>query len=394
MIEKNLLDSLLKRIKKGGLRLTYWDGDSRVYGEHKNPKLHVTITDKKVVRDISKNTSLGVGESYMDGMLIVDGPLDELIALGHANQQAFNIIGSNFLYKNFNRNIKPNQPTLISRHYDLGNDFYKMWLDKETLGYTCSYYKSPQDTLEQGQVQKFDHVLNKLQIQKGQELLDIGFGWGYLLIRAAKRFGVKGFGVSLSKEQHQYATEWAKREGVSDLVNFELMNYQDLPKLKRQFDRIASIGFFEHVGRGNHAAYFDIVDKMLKPDGISVLHSITQHTEQPTDAWIDKYIFPGGYTPSVREVTALLPNYNFVPKDYENIGPHYIATLEEWWKRFEDHKDEVIEMYDERFYRMWRFYLASSVASFREGGLNLSQWTFTRPPALDWPLTRSHLYKD
>lgn len=392
MLEKSLLDKLLKRITQGSVRVTYWDGDTKVYGDSKDPSLHVTIIDKGVVRAIAKNPGLGAGEAYMEGGLLVDGPLDQLAAIGYSNPEVFDLSGASKLYKNFNRNIKRNQPNLISRHYDLGNDFYELWLDKKTLGYTCSYYKTPGDSIEDGQRQKFDHVLSKLQIKPGMELLDIGFGWGYLLIRAAKRFGIKGYGVSLSKEQLIYARKWAKKEKVDHLVSFELMNYQDLPRLKRQFDRVVSIGFFEHVGRGNHKTYFEIINKMLKPDGISVLHCITQQKEEPTDPWIDKYIFPGGYIPSIREVTAYFPDYGFIIKDYENIGPHYIKTLQQWWDKFEEHRDQVTNMYDERFYRMWRFYLASSMAAFATGWLGLSQWTFTRNPSNDWPLNRDYLY--
>jgi cyclopropane-fatty-acyl-phospholipid synthase len=392
MLQKTALDTILKRIKTGGVRVTYWDGDTRIYGNLSDPALHVRLNDPAIVAAMAKNTSLAIGEGYMNGTVEVDGPLDELAELAFKNQRAFDLPGTNRLHKH-NRNVKSNQPRLIGHHYDLGNDFYQLWLDKETLGYTCSYYKTPHDTLEDGQRQKFDHVLNKLRLEKGHELLDIGFGWGYLLIRAAKRFGVKGFGVSLSREQLKFARAWAKREGVDHLVTYELMNYQDLPKLKRQFDRIVSIGFFEHVGQGHHRTYFDIVGKLLKNDGVSVLHCITQLTEAPPDAWMDRYIFPGGYIPSAREVTAYFPEFNFVIKDYENIGPHYIATLEEWWQRFELHKEEIISKYDERFYRMWRFYLAGSISGFRSGVINLSQWTFTRIPSLDWPLTREYLYK-
>lgn len=393
MVEKALLDQMLRRIKIGSLMVTYWDGNTITYGQKRHSALHISITDKKVARALAKNVSLGFGESYMDGTLQIHCPLEELLAFAYQNQAAFDISTSNRLYKKFNRNIKRLQRSFIAQHYDLGNDFYKLWLDTETLGYTCSYYKSNSDTLEQGQVQKFDYVLSKLQIKPGQDLLDIGFGWGYLLIRAAKRFGVKGVGVSLSQQQHDYATAWAKREKVDKLVEFKLMNYQDLPLLGRQFDRIVSVGFFEHVGQGNHKTYFDIIHTLLKSDGISVLHSISQLSEDPADAWLDRYIFPGGYIPSIREVTTHLTDYNFVLKDYENIGPHYILTLTQWWERFEQHKQQIIEMYDERFYRMWRLYLLSCREAFRAGQMNLSQWTFTRSPGLDWPLTREYLYK-
>lgn len=393
MIEKTLVDKLLKKIKVGGVTVTYWDGDTRTYGALKKPRLHVAVKDAKVVRAMMKNPSLAIGEAYMDGRLTVRGPLEQLALLGFQNQDVFDLKGLGLKFKGFHRNFKKDQAKLIHGHYDLGNDFYEMWLDPETLGYTCSYYKTPDDTLEEGQRQKFNHVLEKLQIKKGQTLLDIGFGWGYLLIHAAKKYGVRGFGVSLSREQLDFAQAWAKREKVDKLVTFKLMNYQDLPKLKQQFDRVVSIGFFEHVGKGHHPIYFDVVNKMLKPDGISVLHCITQSQDGAPDPWFDKYIFPGGYAPGVPNVTDLIFSRGFVVKDYENIGPHYVKTLQQWWERFEEHKDEVIAMYDERFYRMWQWYLASCVAAFAEGALHLSQWTFTRLPGADWPLTRDYLYK-
>ncbi|HSX45717.1 MAG TPA: cyclopropane-fatty-acyl-phospholipid synthase family protein [Candidatus Saccharimonadia bacterium] len=393
MVEKLLLDKLLSRLKSGGLTVTFWDGTTKNYGLEATPKLGIKINDPAVVRAIGKNVSLGVGESYMDGSMEITGPLEDLIEFGYRNQEAFDIAGGNKLYKKLARNIKANQPKLISYHYDLGNDFYELWLDKETLGYTCGYYKKPTDSLEVSQIQKFDHVLNKLQLDKNKTLLDIGFGWGYLLVRAAERFGVKGTGVSLSKEQLKFAQQLAKKHGVEKLIDFKLMNYQDLPDLKTQFDRVVSVGFFEHVGQGNQRTYFDVVNKVLKDGGVSVLHCISQPLEAPMDPWMDKYIFPGTYLPSIREVTALLPEYNFQLKDYENIGPHYIPTLYGWWERFEKHKDEIIKMYDERFYRMWRFYLAASIASFRQGDINLSQWVFSKGTRNDWPLTREFLYK-
>lgn len=391
MLQKTILINLLKKLRDANLVVTFWDGDKKTYKTNpKRPKVQITIKDPGFVKKLLKNASLAVGEAYMDETLLVDGPLEEFTAIGFRNAKLMNL-GERF--RGLNRNVKKLQRKYISYHYDIGNDFYKLWLDKETLGYTCSYYKSPKDTLETAQIQKFDHILNKLQLKKGMELLEIGFGWGYLLVRAAKRFGIRGYGVSLSKEQLEFANSLAKKAGVSHLVTFKLMNYQDLPKLKKQFDRVVSVGFMEHVGQGNHATYFKLVNKMLKDGGISVLHCITTHKEQPTYPWLDKYIFPGGYMPSIREITSLLPDFDFELKDYENIGLHYIPTLKEWWKRFESHKPEIIKMYDERFYRMWRFWLAASVASFQNGDIHLSQWVFTKGFVKDWPLTREYLYK-
>jgi len=388
--QKRIFDKSLLRLERGGVRINYWDGTNKFYGPDKSSKIEVTLKTPKVLTKMARNVSLAFGEAYMDGELEINQPI-ELMKLAYLNEDILNISASSNKFKRHTKNIKSHQKKLIEYHYDLGNDFYQLWLDKETLGYTCSYYKTDDDSIEQGQVQKFDHVLNKLQLKKDMTLLEIGFGWGYLLVRAAKRFGVKGFGVSLSKEQLKYTEALAKREKVDHLVTYKLMNYQDLPKLGKKFDRIASIGFFEHVGMGNHDTYFKVVDDGLKPHGISLLHCITQQTEIKTDAWVDKYIFPGGYMPSIREVTSKLPEYNFRLKDYENFGTHYVKTCQQWLKRVEENKQTIIKMYDERFYRMWTFWLAGSIAAFDVGVIDLSQWVFTKGHNKDWPLTRDYL---
>lgn len=392
-VQKQIFDKILSKIKSGGLEVEYWDGTMKFYGPDKSSKLRLSIKSPKVINRMAKNVSLAFGEAYMRGDIETNLPI-ELCKLAYENDDLLNLSLSNNRFKKHNKNIKSRQKKLIEYHYDLGNDFYKLWLDNETLGYTCSYFLTDTDTLEQGQVQKFDHVLNKLQLTKDTSLLEIGFGWGYLLVRAAKRFGVKGFGVSLSKEQLKYAQALAKREKVDHLVTYKLMNYQDLPKLGKKFDRVVSVGFFEHVGRGNHDTYFKVVDDALKPHGISVLHCITQLSETKMDAWIDRYIFPGGYIPSIREVTWKLADYDFRLKDYENIGTHYIKTCREWLKRVEKNKHNIIKMYDEEFYRMWSFWLAGSIAAFETGQIDLSQWVFTKGHNLDWPQTREFLYNN
>jgi cyclopropane-fatty-acyl-phospholipid synthase len=350
----------------------------------------MTITDPKVVRAIAKNVSLGVGESYTDGTLRIDGPLDEFVDLAENNPA---LGAARFAkYMRFHKNVKAKQRGQIAHHYDLGNDFYGMWLDTQTRAYSCAYYKTPADTLEQAQVQKLDHVLRKLQLQPGQTLLDIGCGWGALLIKAAKEYKAKGLGVTLSKEQYEFAVQRARKEKVDHLVEFQLMNYQDVPGRKQQFDRVVSIGFLEHVGEGSIPTYFKVLQKVLKPGGVSVLHSITTLTPQPTDPWIEKHIFPGGYIPSIGEVTGLLLGQGFVMRDFEDLAPHYALTLREWWRRFEDHKGEVIGMFDESFYRMWRLYLVSAACAFEGNTLHLGQWIFTNGPAKGYPLTRDYIY--
>ncbi len=391
-MEKKLINKLLMQLKHGTLSVTYWDGETKAYGQGL-PKAHLTLNDRKLLRKIIKSPSLALGEAYMNGAIDVDEPLEDLLKLAELNPLNLNSGSTRAQLRHLNKNKKTAQADYIAHHYDVGNDFYKLWLDTETMLYTCAYFKTPQDTLAQAQVQKVDHVLRKLQIESGQSLLDMGCGWGYLLLRAAEKHGATGLGVTLSREQHAYATAEAKRRGLDKQISFELLNYQDLLQRQQTYDRVVSVGLLEHVGRNNHQNYFDVVNHTLKDGGISVLHSITHQNESPSDAWIDKYIFPGGYIPSVREITSLMANNNFYIFDYENIGQHYAMTIDHWWQNFEAHKDEVITMYDERFYRMWQLYLIGALNTFRTGSAHLSQWVFKKGPDPSWQLTRGYLYK-
>lgn len=388
-MEKRFLGRILSQIQGGTLKVTYWDGETREYGAGEL-SVHVIIHKRSALRKMLKSPSLAIGEAYMNGDVEFAGQIENLLELAHRNHW---LLGSKFSRKfnGLHKNKKSHQAKYVSHHYDIGNDFYKLWLDA-SMTYSCAYFHKKSDSLEQAQRQKIDHILKKLQLNPGMELLDIGSGWGHLLVDAAKKYKVRCTGVSLSREQIKFARQLAKREGVDKLVTFKLQNYLDLPA-KQAFDRVVSVGFFEHVGYGNHRDYFAQIQKLLKPDGISVLHSITHQKESPTEPWIDKYIFPGGYIPSVRETTALLPKYNLYLFDYENLGQHYAMTLERWWHSFEQHKDEVINMYDERFYRMWRLYLAGSMSTFKTGSAQLSQWTFKKGSDPSWPLTRGYLYK-
>lgn len=387
---KTALDRILSHIKNGALKLTYWDGSEKVYGVGE-PLVHVTINDKRAIRAMLTNLSLGFGESYMKGWVDADGPIDQINRLATENKPTAGMFKKLRWVKAKNVNVQKNQRKQVSHHYDIGNDFYKLWLDR-TLTYSCAYFRKPEDTIEKAQKQKIDHLLRKLMLNKGDRMLDIGSGWGNLLITAAKDYGINGLGITLSHNQQKHSTKAAKEAGVDKLVKFELLNYQELAKRDDKFDRIISVGMFEHVGRNNHGEYFKAIDKMLNDKGISVLHSITHTHETNPDPWIDKYIFPGGYIPSVRETVSRLPAHNFQLLDYENLRIHYAMTLDEWLRRFEQHKDKVLKMYDEKFYRMWRLYLGSSSAAFRYGDLNLSQFVFTKGDNNELPLTREHLY--
>ncbi len=390
-MEKLFIDKLLGRFKIGTLTVTYWDGETRIYGSGE-PSADLKINDVKAARAVMKNLSLGVGESYMNGTLETSD-LQTFFNLAFQNMSEFRPLWAKFdRVGKFMRNTKKTQEAQIQHHYDLGNDFYKMWLDKDTMTYTCAYFKTRDDSIEKAQAQKIDHVLKKLQLKKGMRVVEFGCGWGHLLVTAAKKYGVSGLGVTLSTEQHAYASKLAKKEKVDHLVKFELKNYQDLMKLDEQFDRVYSVGIFEHVGENNQDQYFRVVDHLLKPGGISLLHSITDHYGGH-EPWINKYIFPGGYLHRPAEMVKYLEPYDFRLLDYESLRPHYAMTLDAWWVAFEKHKKKVIDMFGEEFYRMWRFYLLACAGNFRHGSLDLSQLVFSKGINNELPLTREHIYR-
>jgi len=389
-MEQKILSKVLSQVKHGSLQLTFWDGTARSFGSG-SPEVSVRLQNPGILRKAIKNPSLVFGEAYMNGDIELVSPLKDVMAFAELNPLNLEFGQRWSRHSGLNQNKKSKQAKYIAHHYDLGNDFYALWLDP-TMTYSCAYFTSAAVSLEAAQRQKTEHVLRKLQLKPGMQLLDIGSGWGYLLVAAAKQFKIKGLGVSLSREQVDYAQALAKREGVDKLVTFQYLNYQDIPK-QQMFDRIVSVGFFEHVGRDNLANYFEALDRYLVPNGISVLHSITHQVESPIDPWIDKYIFPGGYIPSVRETTSLIAKFGFYQYDYENLGQHYGLTIERWLSNFEHHKSKVINMYDERFYRMWRLYLIGAMMTFKTGSSSLSQWAIKKGQDPAWPLTREHLYK-
>jgi cyclopropane-fatty-acyl-phospholipid synthase len=389
-MEQKILTKVLSQIKHGTLHIIFWDGSEQSFGKGA-PEISVHIKNSGILQKAVRNPSLVFGEAYMNGDIELRSPLEDVIAFAELNPMNLGL--TNWLGRTYahNKNKKTKQAKYIAHHYDIGNEFYKMWLDP-TMNYSCAYFKSPKNSLETAQRNKTEHILRKLQLKPGMRLLDIGSGWGYLLVQAAKKYKVKGYGVTLSHEQVSFANELAKREGVDKLVTFKYLNYQDIPRTEK-FDRVVSVGFFEHVGRDNLGDYFTAVSRHLVPNGVSVLHSITHKDESPSDPWIDKYIFPGGYIPSVRETTSLIAENGFYMYDYENLGQHYGMTIEHWLRSFERHKSAVIAMYDERFYLMWRLYLIGAMLTFKTGNASLSQWIFKNGKDPAWPLTREYLYK-
>ena len=282
---------------------------------------------------------------------------------------------------------KKNQKKEVSSHYDIGNDFYKLWLD-ETMSYSCGYFKHEDDTLYQAQKNKVDYILEKLYLKEGMTLLDIGCGWGFLLIEAAKKYKIKGTGITLSEEQYKECQKRIKEEGLSDYLEVKLMDYRDLPSDGKMYDRVVSVGMLEHVGRENYQLYLDCVSKVMKDGGLFLLHFISALKEHPGDPWIKKYIFPGGSVPSLREVMNCMAEDNFHTQDIEDLRLHYNRTLLCWEKNFKDHIEEAHTMFDERFLRMWDMYLSACAATFHNGIIDIHQILMTKGINNDLPMTR------
>ncbi len=398
MIEKTLIDLVLRRIRAGQVAVRFWDGDERTYGDS-GPLVHVTATAPLDLRRLATSASVAFGEAYVRGDLrISEEELDDLFWIIARNQPAVQSIRLlRELYRR-ERNHRGSQRRQVSSHYDVGNDYYRLFLDS-SLSYSCGYFEHPDDSLDAAQEQKIEHILRKLHPEPGQRLLDIGCGWGALAVAAAKYYDVHAVGITLSDEQLAGARELARREGVEDQVEFRLMNYQGLPEtddtaIGGSYDRVVSVGMFEHVGRRLHGNFFQVVHRLLAPSGVAVLHVITNQRMQGNDAWVDRHIFPGGFLPTVAEIEGLLAAEGLWSIDRENLWHHYARTLAIWRRNHRRHRDRIIEMFDEQFYRARDLWLAGSKAGFDYGTLGLSQFVFTPGKPTDWPLTRRGLYAE
>ena len=281
-------------------------------------------------------------------------------------------------------------PKNIQYHYDRGNEFYQCYLD-DSMTYSCAYFRDEGDSLDLAQRQKYDHVARKLCLQNGETLLDIGCGWGGMLIHAARHYGVTGRGVTLSRHQYEYARDKVLQLGLQDRV--EIL-YQDYRHLEGSYDKVVSIGMFEHVGKKYIPGFFEKVGTLLKRGGLGLLHTIGKDSPSPTDAWTRRYIFPGGYLPSLDETVGAMGRNGNSILDVENLRLHYARTLRLWADNFEQNIDRIREMCDEAFIRRWRLFFASSAAGFEHGNIRLYQILFSNGLNNRLPVTREHWYRD
>lgn len=338
------------------------------------------------LKDLLNSTSLTLGEAYMRGEIDI---YDDLYTALHSLLGQIGKFSSNQKIQKkliFTSTSKSNQEKEVTSHYDIGNSFYKIWLDP-TMSYSCGYFRTEDDTLEQAQLNKIHLILDKLCLEKDMTLCDIGCGWGFLLIEAAKKYGVNGLGITLSKEQKKAFEEKIKKEGLENQLSVELIDYRDLPKTKMKFDRVVSVGMIEHVGRPNYKLFMQTVNKILKPGGLFLLHFISALKESPGDPWIKKYIFPGGVIPSLREIEKIVGDLDFYTVDIQSLRRHYAKTLLCWYNNFLSNRDKVVDMFDEEFARMWELYLCSCAAGFDNGVVDLHQILYTKGINNSLPMT-------
>ncbi|MCI8490995.1 MAG: class I SAM-dependent methyltransferase [Lachnospiraceae bacterium] len=385
MLEENVLVPFLKKFDQYPFCVKINQKEYRI-GNGK-PEFTVNFKRKIPLTALMTSTSLSLGEAYMDGDLEIEGDL--YYALDHflGQMDRFSKDESALKKLMFSSTAKKNQQKEVQSHYDIGNDFYRLWLD-ETMSYSCGYFLHGDDSLYQAQVNKVDYILKKLYLQEGMSLLDIGCGWGFLLIEAAKKYGVHGMGITLSQEQYKAFQQRIAEEHLEELLSVELMDYRDLPKCKKQFDRIVSVGMVEHVGRENYQLFINCVKEVLKPEGLFLLHFISALKEHSGDPWIKKYIFPGGVIPSLRELLSCAAEDGFHTLDVENLRQHYNRTLLCWQKNYREQIDKVRKMFDEKFVRMWDLYLSSCAATFHNGIIDLHQVLFTKGINNQLPLIR------
>jgi len=391
-------DSLIDRflgsvVRKGRLTIAMPSGSSRTFGQPAEgfPEVAVRLADNRVMRDILMHPRLGAGEAFMDGRIAFEqGDIMQLVQLLRSNQKWERgeklkppsplrrlRDGASFIANSFNeaRSSRRN----VAHHYDIGNDLYRLMLDPEHMQYSCGYWPREGMTLGEAQEAKLAHIAAKLALADGQHVLDIGCGWGGMAIYLARHFDLRVHGITLSEEQLALAHERAAQAGVADRVSFELIDYRDLAERGARYDRIVSVGMFEHVGRPQFETFFRACANLLTDDGVMLLHTIGRlGSPGKTDAFTSKYIFPGGYIPALSETLAASEKVRLIHSDIETLRLHYALTLRAWYANCEANRGAIEAMMGERFYRMWTFYLAGATAAFEWGGMGNYQIQFVR----------------
>tara|TARA_B100000745_G_scaffold73030_1_gene43807 strand:+ start:149 stop:1336 length:1188 start_codon:yes stop_codon:yes gene_type:complete len=389
---------LNKLFKEDGFILIDANSIKYIIGNPKKEKpITLRLLDKKLHYKLLFNPDLYFGEAYTDGTAkIENGSLTDFLEIALKNigrnqtnilSQILNKLRGTYRYLT-NFNVTKKSKKNVAHHYDISDDLYDLFLDPKRQ-YSCAYFKNENDSLEVAQNNKIDYIIKKLNLKPNQKVLDIGCGWGSLAIEIAKKSQCEVTGITLSENQYKYSINKAKELNVENQVQFKLIDYR---QLNEKFDRIVSVGMFEHVGRKYYKTFFNQINKLLNDTGIALIHTIGS-VNQPRDPqpWITNYIFPGGYTPSMSEITAPIEKSGLIISDIEVLRMHYSHTLRNWKQRFLNNKSKVLTMFDENFFRMWEFYLTSCEMVFKWNDQVVFQFQLTKD-LTSLPTTRDYIY--
>jgi cyclopropane-fatty-acyl-phospholipid synthase len=392
-LERLILKKVYEQIGRPAVQLALWDGFT--VGDNASPIGRIIFHEPHVLRCLLFNPALYFGEAFSANQLTVEGDLVEVLT--EVNRGLASMQSSDWwpkFLRHFRREHSfSRSKASVYHHYDIGNNFYQLWLDQH-LVYTCAYYEHATATLEEAQQAKLDYVCRKLRLQPGETVIEAGCGWGALALHMAREYGVTVRAFNLSREQLAYARNRAQVEGLSDRVEFIEDDYRNLRRhIQGRCDVFVSVGMLEHVGPEHYRGMGQLIDEVLTERGRGLIHSIGRNVAKPLDSWTTKYIFPAAYTPSLREMMDIFEEGSFSVLDVENLRLHYARTCHEWLRRYESAVDRVRTMFDERFVRMWQLYLAASAAAFLNGDLQLFQVVFARDNHNDIPLTRADWYQ-
>lgn len=383
---------LLQSIGAPPLRIILWDGTG-ITGAASTPSVGMVIRNRTTLWRLLTNPLLHFGDDYSAGRIDIEGglvPFLKAIYLSMASRSKTPALPDPIAYRRNQPNLNALQESRrnIHHHYDIGNDFYKLWLDPEML-YTCAYFPDRDASLEDAQIAKMDLVCRKLRLKPGQTVVEAGCGWGSLARYMALHYGVTVRAYNISHEQVAYARERAEREGLEGQVEYIEDDYR---KITGTYDRFVSVGMLEHVGPDHYGELGQVIDRCLADQGLGLIHTIGQNRATPMSPWFLQRIFPGSYPPTLREMMAIFEPSDFSVLDVENLRLHYAKTCEHWLWRFEQNLERIEEMFDQTFIRAWRLYLSGCVANFSIGALQLYQVVFSRSTDNLVPWTRSHLF--
>lgn len=397
MLEHKLSQIFDKTVKVGSLEVAFPSGTVKTYGDGTLNPLRIRFVDDDALKKLYSDPELQFPELFMHGkMVIEEGDIHDLLLISRFNHAKKRFVtppaaartAKRIIDRKLKRSILPEAAQRnVAHHYDLDEKLFRLFLDKD-MQYSCAYFENGDETLEEAQLKKKRHIAAKMRLKEGMRVLDIGCGWGGMGLYLAKTTGAHVTGVSLSEEQVRVANERAAEAGLSDLAQFKLLDYR---KVKGEFDRIVSVGMFEHVGLRHYEEFFATVKNLMTPEGIFLLHSIVRVKPNRYNApFIEKYIFPQGQIPSLTETLGPVEKNGLMVKDIEILTYHYADTILEWRERFRANKDKVLELYDDTFFRMWDVYLTSSEIHYRHGRLCNFQIQFTKKNS-EGPRNRNYI---